>query len=334
MPSDGLEDLFAQFASGVPGADVFASEGTSTEATTVAFPLTLRAVIEDFERSITQGRQDGTRWASPNTARLYAGDAITTLQITGYTLDREIKDATEMFHVADQMRAVAAEFRHIYKPGTIGRKYSGLRHFFRYLSQRQLSIPIELGLKTPTYTLKDPTIISQDQFASFITEVLMNKKFGNRDVAIYSLMFHDGFSTPGIASLSYDDIKRDEGQITHVMDRHGPRERERLINERTSDFMRDYERWFEESAGMGIDVPLNGETSYFRSKDNRRLTDRSIRRNYTRDAIRNGISPDIAVLRRTYLFNQVSTKPLDQVVEEDGLEINYLRTFKQMMEID
>ena len=174
-----------------------------------------------------------------------------------------------------------------FKKTSIARKMACLRSFFKFLGREGLrkTNPM-VGLVGPKLDKKLPVFLSEDDMAKLLDTPARDDVQGLRDKAILETLYSTGVRVSELVGLNVESIDFIGGAV-RVMGK-GKKERLAPIGDKA---LRAIKHYLEQRAKKGGAT----QRAVFLNKDNRRLTDRSVRNildKYIRIAsLRHDISP-------------------------------------------
>jgi integrase/recombinase XerC len=132
-------------------------------------------------------------------------------------LGKDIRDDAEVIQQIDLL-AIRGFINHLHKNGfnksSIGRKLACLRSFFRFLCrQNYLSQNIAKAVKTPRVAKKLPGILQQDEMNVFLDFPFEDSVTGDRDRAIFELLYATGMRVSEVSSLKLKDVEGSRGSL-------------------------------------------------------------------------------------------------------------------------
>ncbi len=252
-------------------------------------------LVVDFLEHLRHGRN-----ASAHTLRAYERDLGEFLSFMKEEKpDLELSDVTHMVlrHFLSTLRQ-----RELART-TIARKAAALRSFFRYLCQRGIldANPAE-GLITPKLKKRLPIFLSETEMEKLLSSPDDDTLPGRRDRAILELLYSTGMRVSELAGL-------DVGQVDFLSEAvivRGKGKRERLtpIGTYALEALQNYLA----SRPRARKFPSREEEPLFLSRNNTRLTSRSIRRLLKKHLLRAGLSPDVSphTLRHSFATHMLN----------------------------
>ncbi len=235
---------------------------------------------------------DKERNFSPHTVRNYLSDLE---QFKTFSKERGISKPAEVDHLA--IREFMAGLRRGTdglpgrKRGTVARKISTLRSFFRYLVQRGVLQRDPTGLiRSPRRARKLPNFLSEEEVIELITSVPEKGFIGLRDRAILEVLYASGVRVSEAVGADLNDLNLSAGFVR--VRGKGKRERLAMLGAPAIDALRTYLA-ARRTLISQQDSP-HGEALFVNARKARRLTTRSVRRILKGYLIQNGLNPEIS----------------------------------------
>jgi len=183
--------------------------------------------------------------------------------------------------------------------GTIARKLSALKSFFRYLELRGLCLKNPaVNISTPKLEKRIPVYLSIDEIFALLNQPKSDTELGLRDLAIMELLYSSGIRVSELVFLNVEKLDL-ESRLVKVL---GKGEKERIIpfGRRAYAVIKDYLRNTEKiRKKKGYDLQKGPLFLNYRGE---RLSSRSVNRiikKYSRDSgIMTNISPH--AIRHTF----------------------------------
>lgn len=245
------------------------------------------SAIQDFVDYLEKERN-----FSPHTVRSYRSDLE---QFKTFTHERGIDEPAAVDHLT--VREFMAGLRRGAdglpgrKRGTVARKISTLRSFFRYLVQRGFLQRDPTGLiRSPRRARKLPKFLSEEEVIRLITSVPEKGFIGVRDRAILEVLYASGVRVSEAVGADRGDLNLAAGFLR--VRGKGKRERLAMLGGPAIDALRTYLSARRILVGKQKSPDL--EALFVNARKARRLTTRSVRRILKGYLIENGIDPEIS----------------------------------------
>jgi len=229
---------------------------------------------------------------SPHTVRNYLSDLE---QFKAFTKERAISTPADVDHLA--VREFMAALRRGTdglpgrKRGTVARKISTLRSFFRFLVQRGVLQKDPTGLiRSPRRARKLPNFLSEDEVVGLINAVPEKGFIGLRDRAILEVLYASGVRVSEAIGADLNDLNLAAGFLR--VRGKGKKERLAMLGAPAIDALRAYL-----AARRTLIRKQNSpdsEAIFVNARKARRLTTRSVRRILKGYLIANGLNPQIS----------------------------------------
>jgi integrase/recombinase XerD len=189
----------------------------------------LQEVVEEFliSLSVEDTAPDGEGVVNRNTVVAYRNDLT---QASAYLERQSVQNWQEV--TREHIAAYLLEMREnqAYRPATIARKLAALKAFFRYLRASDLLVadPLE-SLEAPRIQKEPPHTLSPEQIASLFQRIDVEQPGGQRDLAMFHLLYATGMRVSELVSLDLNDLHL--GQATVLCPgRRGRSKRERTLS--------------------------------------------------------------------------------------------------------
>ena len=152
---------------------------------------------------------------SNHTVISYLKDLEQFCLFLGEYLGKEIDEDPSVLQNIDLL-AVRGFINHLYRKGfsksSIGRKLACLRSFFRFLCrQNYMSQNFAKAIKSPRLPKKLPGILQIDEMNGFLNFPFDDSVIGDRDRAIFELLYATGMRVSEISSLKMKEVKGASG---------------------------------------------------------------------------------------------------------------------------
>jgi integrase/recombinase XerC len=132
-------------------------------------------------------------------------------------LGKDIRSDEQSIQQIDLL-AVRGFINHLHKNGfsksSIARKLACLRSFFRFLCrQNYLSQNIAKAIKTPRLAKKLPGVLEKDEMNGFLDFPFEDSVIGDRNRAIFELLYATGMRVSEVSSLKLKDVEGARGML-------------------------------------------------------------------------------------------------------------------------
>jgi integrase/recombinase XerC len=259
-----------------------------------------------FERYIQY--LEAERNASPYTVRNYQTDLADFFKfLTKKELIR--LDEVDRHVLRDYLSELVG--RGIAK-GSIARKLSAIRSFFRYLVREEIIAknPIE-QVSSPKLDRRLPSFLTQEEMEKLLDAPDLSTPLGQRDRALLELLYASGLRVSELVGLTLEQIDLETNEI-RVWGK-GSKERVALMGEPAAEALKDY---IKEGRAR-----LRGEKktkALFLDRYGQRLTERSVQRLLNQHAKKAGIGKRVHphMLRHTFATHLLDGGADLRVVQE------------------
>jgi integrase/recombinase XerC len=135
----------------------------------------------------------------------------------GEYLGKEIQEDNDVIQEIDLL-AIRGFINHLFRRSfsktSIARKLACLRSFFHFLCRRNyMSKNIAKAIKSPRLPKKLPGVLQQDEMNGFLDFPFEESVIGDRDRALFELLYATGMRVSEISSLKLRDVEGNRGML-------------------------------------------------------------------------------------------------------------------------
>jgi len=213
--------------------------------------------------------------ASPYTIRHYASDLA---QFLHFMQQHNVHGFAAVSYVTVRTYLAGLHERQLAKR-SVARKLSALRSFFRFLMQEGAieANPLQT-IRSPKLEKPLPKFLYPDQTMRLLERPDASTSLGQRDRAMFELLYASGIRVGELVGLDLDDVRLDMGMA--LVDGKGGKERWVPFGEHAAEAIRAYVERGRAALLEKAKAPAAGasERALFLNRDGTRLSDRSVRR--------------------------------------------------------
>jgi integrase/recombinase XerC len=192
----------------------------------------------------------------------------------GEYFGKDVQEDNDVIQEIDLL-AIRGFINHLFRRGfnktSIARKLACLRSFFHFLCRRNyMSKNIAKAIKSPRLPKKLPGVLQQDEMNGFLEFPFEESAIGDRDRALFELLYATGMRVSEISSLKLRDVEGNRGMLR--ITGKGSKERTVFFGSNASSALHTYLRTRNELVAEG-----ENPTWLFLNSRGKRLSETRIR---------------------------------------------------------